>query len=919
MGMYGSGQNQGHGRGGAAQIGGGRGGAGGNRGSGGGGVSGGRGSGRGGSMSGNRGGSTGGRGGRGGNIFLGNNGGSGGRGGGSGQAVPLRGHGSRGFGNTKDYHNRRGGSFTSGGGHSHQNMGSSFRGGRGQNHSSGRGGRHDTGGGSSAFGARDGPMASSFSSNGKKDENRRTLTDFKIVGLEMRELGWTWGILPPPPPPPSVKAEAKEDASEGPDTSQVSVKQEMTETEVPLISEKVDDDVASESIVGSGTEAAPVESKPLANTATSLEVPTGPSKDARSSASTSAGSTIPHPPSRIRIYFHTPVSADDSHPISLNTTSSFSLGLAGPSDSRKGKRKKLEDDDGDPEEEGRGKRPPPPMGGGSQMSDTASVDMDATGRGSVAPSVAETTSEGDWLMAAVVREDANDGQDEDGNVDGGTDDKLNINNIEDNNDTEVGDNSNVGKSLSYPSLRHGVPYLVWTKCLLEGDAAHNSTPLTFGYSQGDDLVVTEGHGHLSENMDGQTDEENAHGSSGIESNGSVEAGPNSASAAIAAAVEGSKPSTVALGSVNTSSDVTAAKPTEGTTASDSDPRPAESETPTEPKDIPGSSTASNDTVSVVVAPDPAISGEEQSTNGYPDMQVPNLLLGGKPLQASASLASTVIDDDAQEEETGAFDEDGGVAVVNPDLSQHKPLVRDVEPEADSLEQEHLPEPPASPTSNTLLSTSSGSTFGEPGSQNTSTSLSAPTSPTKVDGKVVKTPSANRLSISYAAGSRRLVIDASVVEKLKVFRSDGRIEVYVNIEKDGEKGLKSILVRFFPSWFLLFIELISLLQIEGLSETTKSYAPLPTLPSDDASPTDPTIPTFNQAPIPSQIILIAHLDTDRPLSEPKWVKSGDVQEWLKSMFGRMFWVAGDAADGWERKIEVVDPDPVCCYLPSTFQT
>lgn len=32
-----------------------------------------------------------------------------------------------------------------------------------------------------------------------------------------------------------------------------------------------------------------------------------------------------------------------------------------------------------------------------------------------------------------------------------------------------------------------------------------------------------------------------------------------------------------------------------------------------------------------------------------------------------------------------------------------------------------------------------------------------------------------------------------------------------------------------------------------------------------------------------------------------------------MFGRMFWVTGDAADGWEKKIEVVDPDPVSFYL------
>ena len=61
--------------------------------------------------------------------------------------------------------------------------------------------------------------------------------------------------------------------------------------------------------------------------------------------------------------------------------------------------------------------------------------------------------------------------------------------------------------------------------------------------------------------------------------------------------------------------------------------------------------------------------------------------------------------------------------------------------------------------------------------------------------------------------------------------------------------------------------------------------------------------------PCTLTMLVHLDTARPLSEPKWAKSGDIQEWLKSMFGRMFWVAGDAAEGWEKKIEVVDPDPV----------
>ena len=84
-------------------------------------------------------------------------------------------------------------------------------------------------------------------------------------------------------------------------------------------------------------------------------------------------------------------------------------------------------------------------------------------------------------------------------------------------------------------------------------------------------------------------------------------------------------------------------------------------------------------------------------------------------------------------------------------------------------------------------------------------------------------------------------------------------------------------------------------------------PLQTLPEDPEC--DPTLPPFSNVPIPSSLTMLVHLDTARPLSEPKWAKSGDIQEWLKSMFGRMFWVAGDAAEGWEKKIQVVDPDPV----------
>ncbi|KAI0052560.1 hypothetical protein FA95DRAFT_1483344 [Auriscalpium vulgare] len=152
---------------------------------------------------------------------------------------------------------------------------------------------------------------------------------------------------------------------------------------------------------------------------------------------------------------------------------------------------------------------------------------------------------------------------------------------------------------------------------------------------------------------------------------------------------------------------------------------------------------------------------------------------------------------------------------------------------------------------------------------------------------VRTPSANRLSISYAAGTRRLVINSEVVEKLVVFRREGRIEISMRLEQEKADELNGILV-------------------EGLSEAGKAYLPLETLSPTDLS--DSTVPPFSKADIPSTVTLLVHLDTERPFSEPKWVKTGDVQEWLKSMFGRMFWVAGDAAEGWEKKIEVVDPDP-----------
>jgi 20S proteasome subunit alpha 6 len=99
---------------------------------------------------------------------------------------------------------------------------------------------------------------------------------------------------------------------------------------------------------------------------------------------------------------------------------------------------------------------------------------------------------------------------------------------------------------------------------------------------------------------------------------------------------------------------------------------------------------------------------------------------------------------------------------------------------ETVHPEHLPEPPASPVSNTLLSTPSNSTYEDSGVNGTKESKP-------------RVPSANRISISYAGGNRRLVIDAEVVRSMKVLRQVGMIEVVMDMIKFNETDLKGILV------------------------------------------------------------------------------------------------------------------------------
>lgn len=303
---------------------------GGGSGGGGGGMAGNRGGGRAGGGQ-NRGGAPN-KGARGGGSFSGA-----GRGGASGANPGMRGHGSR---NNMANNNRRGG------------------GGGGSFTARGRGQKGALGGGVT-FG-RHGVMNSSFTSMGgsKKDENRRTLTDFKITTLEIPELGWEWGVpqaettvVPVDLGPDVSIPEVKKESDDGPETVSSQV-----DTDGEPDPSSTQDDASAASL--------PSGSKPLARTDTVIL------KDGKDGI----------PPPRMRIYFHTPVSPDDSHPMA---------GSEHVSDSRKGKRKKLElDDDNDSIEDDRAPPPPPQP-----------YDDRSSAGASVAPSVA---SEGDWLMASLA-------------------------------------------------------------------------------------------------------------------------------------------------------------------------------------------------------------------------------------------------------------------------------------------------------------------------------------------------------------------------------------------------------------------------------------------------------------------------------------------------------------------------------------
>jgi len=167
-------------------------------------------------------------------------------------------------------------------------------------------------------------------------------------------------------------------------------------------------------------------------------------------------------------------------------------------------------------------------------------------------------------------------------------------------------------------------------------------------------------------------------------------------------------------------------------------------------------------VSVSIQPSascsPAVFASEKSSTNHVEPVDTQTAEGGqtKPLQTLSAEPTLLVINGAGIE--GAQMEEQAENAVNGHEEQ-------------SVPGDHLPEPPMSPVSN-VHDDSSG---------------------VGLAGVKDQTPSRNRLSISYASGNRRLVIDADVVSSLKLFRQAGRVEVAVEVSKNNASGLKGILV------------------------------------------------------------------------------------------------------------------------------
>ncbi|KAK4049504.1 hypothetical protein OIO90_005455 [Microbotryomycetes sp. JL221] len=201
------------------------------------------------------------------------------------------------------------------------------------------------------------------------------------------------------------------------------------------------------------------------------------------------------------------------------------------------------------------------------------------------------------------------------------------------------------------------------------------------------------------------------------------------------------------------------------------------------------------------------------------------------------------------------------------------------------------------------------------------------------------PSADRMSISYARNTRRMVIDAQVVDKVSIFRAQGRIEVSVQLKpavnpldqsaSDEFRVCEGILIEALDQETDDFY-VIDRFSLEHAWSKEDPVTGDEHAASADTSATDPLLPPLHhllkEAELSNdgtvkheglaftpgfkrdQITIVAHLDRANPLTEARWVKTGEVEQWIISLgLTNGQDPRKDKLSEWRGKIAVVDPD------------
>ncbi|WVO12690.1 hypothetical protein L204_100296 [Cryptococcus depauperatus] len=160
---------------------------------------------------------------------------------------------------------------------------------------------------------------------------------------------------------------------------------------------------------------------------------------------------------------------------------------------------------------------------------------------------------------------------------------------------------------------------------------------------------------------------------------------------------------------------------------------------------------------------------------------------------------------------------------------------------------------------------------------------------------------NRISIVWEESLRRLCLDVDVVERVKMWRKEGKIEVHLKpiVGKDDEKetGIKNL-----PKGILL--EVFDQTEQQFVPYTAERLAEIHSSPSPDQTLPPLHLVSPNLDADGSPLTVTVFLNRKSPLSEPKWVKNNQADAWLYEQFESRKGV--DA--GWRGKLEVMDPDP-----------